>query len=64
VDEAATASCHRLTPEGRVMEKLPLVLDLTGTFVFALSGALAAMQNRSETGPPRNLVAAIATLLR
>ncbi|MGY4622244.1 putative membrane protein YeiH, partial [Bradyrhizobium sp. USDA 4472] len=23
------------------MDKLPMVLDLTGTFVFALSGALA-----------------------
>jgi len=26
------------------MEKLPLVLDLTGTFVFALSGALAGVK--------------------
>jgi len=30
------------------MEKLPLVLDLTGTFVFALSGALAGVKRRLD----------------
>jgi uncharacterized membrane protein YeiH len=36
------------TTEGRIMEKLPLVLDLTGTFVFALSGALAGVKRRLD----------------
>ena len=31
-------------PESDNMKKLPLVLDLTGTFVFALSGALAGVK--------------------
>ena len=30
------------------MEKLPLVLDLTGTFVFALSGALAGVKRQLD----------------
>jgi uncharacterized membrane protein YeiH len=30
------------------MEKLPLVLDLTGTFVFALSGALAGVRRQLD----------------
>jgi uncharacterized membrane protein YeiH len=30
------------------MEKLPLVLDLTGTFVFALSGALAGVKRELD----------------
>jgi uncharacterized membrane protein YeiH len=30
------------------MEKLPLVLDLTGTFVFALSGALAGVKRKLD----------------
>src|SRR4051794_18187667 len=30
------------------MEKLSLVLDLTGTFVFALSGALAGVKRRLD----------------
>src|ERR1700732_5546002 len=30
------------------MEKLPLVLDLTGTFVFALSGALAGVNRKLD----------------
>lgn len=30
------------------METLPLVLDLTGTFVFALSGALAGMRRKLD----------------
>ena len=30
------------------MEALPLVLDLTGTFVFALSGALAGVKHRLD----------------
>jgi uncharacterized membrane protein YeiH len=30
------------------MEKLPLVLDLTGTFVFALSGALAGVRRKLD----------------
>ena len=30
------------------MEKLPLVLDLAGTFVFALSGALAGVKRRLD----------------
>lgn len=30
------------------MEKLPLVLDLTGTFVFALSGALAGIKRELD----------------
>ena len=34
--------------EGRIMEKLPLVLDMTGTFVFALSGALAGVKRRLD----------------
>src|SRR3982751_870864 len=34
--------------EGRIMEKLPLVLDLTGTFVFALSGALAGVKRQLD----------------
>jgi uncharacterized membrane protein YeiH len=34
--------------EGRIMEKLPLVLDLTGTFVFALSGALAGVRRKLD----------------
>jgi uncharacterized membrane protein YeiH len=37
-----------LTPESRIMEKLPLVLDLTGTFVFALSGALAGVKRKLD----------------
>jgi uncharacterized membrane protein YeiH len=35
-------------PESRVMEKLPIVLDLTGTFVFALSGALAGVKRKLD----------------
>ena len=30
------------------MEKLPLVLDLMGTFVFALSGALAGVKRELD----------------
>ena len=30
------------------MEKLPIVLDLTGTFVFALSGALAGVKRKLD----------------
>ena len=30
------------------MEQLPLVLDLTGTFVFALSGALAGVTRKLD----------------
>jgi uncharacterized membrane protein YeiH len=30
------------------MEQLPLVLDLTGTFVFALSGALAGVKRKLD----------------
>jgi uncharacterized membrane protein YeiH len=30
------------------MEKLPLALDLTGTFVFALSGALAGVKRELD----------------
>ena len=30
------------------MEKLPLVLDLTGTFVFALSGGLAGVKRELD----------------
>jgi uncharacterized membrane protein YeiH len=37
-----------LTPESGIMEKLPLVLDLTGTFVFALSGALAGVKRELD----------------
>jgi hypothetical protein len=37
-----------LMPESDIMEKLPLVLDLTGTFVFALSGALAGVKRRLD----------------
>jgi len=37
-----------LTPESRILEKLPLVLDLTGTFVFALSGALAGVKRKLD----------------
>jgi Glycine transporter len=37
-----------LTPESRIMEKLPIVLDLTGTFVFALSGALAGVKRELD----------------
>jgi uncharacterized membrane protein YeiH len=35
-------------PESDIMEKLPLVLDLTGTFVFALSGALAGVKRQLD----------------
>jgi uncharacterized membrane protein YeiH len=34
--------------EGRIMEKLPIVLDLMGTFVFALSGALAGVKRELD----------------
>ena len=37
----------RLSESG-IMEKLPLVLDLTGTFVFALSGALAGVKRELD----------------
>src|SRR5260370_2314703 len=37
-----------ITPESGIMEKLPLVLDLTGTFVFALSGALAGVKRELD----------------
>jgi uncharacterized membrane protein YeiH len=37
-----------VTPESGIMEKLPLVLDLTGTFVFALSGALAGVKRELD----------------
>ena len=37
-----------LMPESDIMEKLPLVLDLTGTFVFALSGALAGVKRQLD----------------
>jgi uncharacterized membrane protein YeiH len=37
-----------LTPEGLLMEQLPLVLDLAGTFVFALSGALAGVKRKLD----------------
>ena len=30
------------------MEKLPIVLDLTGTFVFALSGAVSGVRNKLD----------------
>ncbi|HEY0422651.1 MAG TPA: TRIC cation channel family protein [Rhodopila sp.] len=30
------------------MEKLPIVLDLTGAFVFALSGALAGVRRKLD----------------
>jgi uncharacterized membrane protein YeiH len=30
------------------MDKLPIVLDLTGTFVFALSGALAGARRELD----------------
>src|SRR6476660_7034062 len=30
------------------MEKLPIVLDLTGTFVFALSGAMAGVKRKLD----------------
>lgn len=31
-----------------MMDKLPIVLDLTGTFVFALSGALAGARRELD----------------
>jgi uncharacterized membrane protein YeiH len=34
--------------EGGIMDKLALVLDLVGTFVFALSGALAGVKRRLD----------------
>jgi uncharacterized membrane protein YeiH len=30
------------------MEKLPLLFDLAGTFVFALSGALASVKHKLD----------------
>jgi uncharacterized membrane protein YeiH len=35
-------------PESGIMEKLPLMLDLAGTFVFALSGALAGVKRQLD----------------
>lgn len=37
-----------VTPESGIMEKLPIVLDLAGTFVFALSGALAGVKRQLD----------------
>jgi uncharacterized membrane protein YeiH len=37
-----------IVPESSIMEGLPLVLDLTGTFVFALSGALAGVKRELD----------------
>jgi uncharacterized membrane protein YeiH len=48
VRTAQKNSLVRSTSEGRIMEKLPIVLDLTGTFVFALSGGLAAVRRKLD----------------
>jgi hypothetical protein len=37
-----------LAPESRIVERLPLALDLTGTFVFALSSASADVKQKLD----------------
>jgi hypothetical protein len=45
-----------MTREAVLMESLPYVLDLAGTFVFALSGAMAGVTRSSVTSRAKIVV--------